>query len=145
MLLSWNRGRTDPNYHDWSKYQAKSIKLGMNQFSPLVFQKAKASMDMVKGHELLNSLGIHLHWLPPEKSGENFCLDEGRCFSTDNTSYTLHFTESIWSLSRKLYNTFVGTGRDGSLQQLCSLPLLLRSQCLLTSDSSRGVFHLMLV
>ncbi|KAL5510218.1 hypothetical protein EMCRGX_G005727 [Ephydatia muelleri] len=45
----------------------------------------------------------------------------------------------------KLYNTFVGTGRDGSLQQLSSLPLLLRSQCLLTSDSSRGVLHLMLV
>ncbi|KAL5490843.1 hypothetical protein EMCRGX_G016033 [Ephydatia muelleri] len=33
----------------------------------------------------------------------------------------------------KLYNTFVGTGRDGSLQQFSSLPLLLRSQCLLTS------------
>ncbi|KAL5514965.1 hypothetical protein EMCRGX_G000062 [Ephydatia muelleri] len=48
-----NRDRTDPNYHaDWSKYQAKSIKLGMNQFSPLFFQKAEASMDMVKGHEL---------------------------------------------------------------------------------------------
>ncbi|KAL5463572.1 hypothetical protein EMCRGX_G032481 [Ephydatia muelleri] len=43
----------------------------------------------------------------------------------------------------KLYNTFVGTGRDGPLQQLSSL--LLRSQCLLTSDSSRGVLHLMLV
>eukprot|EP00731_Ephydatia_muelleri_P004722 Em0002g898a len=26
----------------------------------------------------------------------------------------------------KLYNTFVGTGRDGSLQQFSSLPLLLR-------------------
>eukprot|EP00731_Ephydatia_muelleri_P034349 Em0056g8a len=26
----------------------------------------------------------------------------------------------------KLYNTFVGTGRDGSIQQLSSLPLLLR-------------------
>ena len=23
--------------------------------------------------------------------GENFCLDEGRCFTTDNTSYSLHF------------------------------------------------------
>ncbi|KAL5494161.1 hypothetical protein EMCRGX_G015439 [Ephydatia muelleri] len=39
----------------------------------------------------------------------------------------------------KLYNTFVGTGRDGSLQQLSSLLLLLRSQCLLTSDSSRSI------
>ncbi|KAL5494162.1 hypothetical protein EMCRGX_G015440 [Ephydatia muelleri] len=46
-----NRDRTDPNYHDWSKYQAKSIKLGMDQFSPLFSQKAEASMDMVKGHE----------------------------------------------------------------------------------------------
>ncbi|KAL5457226.1 hypothetical protein EMCRGX_G034471 [Ephydatia muelleri] len=64
LQFQWlNRDRTDPNYHDWSKYQAKSIKLGMNQFSPLFSQKAEASMDMVKGHELLNSLGIHLHWL----------------------------------------------------------------------------------
>ncbi|KAL5469049.1 hypothetical protein EMCRGX_G030241 [Ephydatia muelleri] len=39
----------------------------------------------------------------------------------------------------KLYNTFVGTGRDGSLQQFSSLLLLLRSQCLLTSDSSRSI------
>eukprot|EP00731_Ephydatia_muelleri_P022948 Em0015g531a len=67
---------------DWSKYQAKSIKLGMNQFSPLVFQKAKASMP-----------------------------DE----------FNLSHPKNL-----KLYNTFVGTGRDGSLQQLCSLPLLLR-------------------
>ncbi|KAL5457746.1 hypothetical protein EMCRGX_G035036 [Ephydatia muelleri] len=36
-----------------------------------------------------------------------------------------------------LYNTFVRTGRDGPLQQLRSL--LLRSQCLLTSDSSRSI------
>ncbi|KAL5515519.1 hypothetical protein EMCRGX_G000696 [Ephydatia muelleri] len=28
---------------DWSKYQAKSIKLGMNQFSPLLSQKADRS------------------------------------------------------------------------------------------------------
>ena len=26
--------------------------------------------------------------------GENFCLDEGRCFSTDNTFYSLHFRAS---------------------------------------------------
>ena len=29
---------------DWSKYQAMSIKLGMNQFSLLFSQKAEASM-----------------------------------------------------------------------------------------------------
>ena len=29
---------------DWSKYQAKSIKLGINQFSPQFSQKAEASM-----------------------------------------------------------------------------------------------------
>ncbi|KAL5518269.1 hypothetical protein EMCRGX_G003972 [Ephydatia muelleri] len=41
----WNQDRTDPNYHaDWSKYQAKSIKLGMSQFSPLFSQKAEDSM-----------------------------------------------------------------------------------------------------
>eukprot|EP00731_Ephydatia_muelleri_P017123 Em0010g221a len=33
-----------PYTSDWSKYQAKSIKLGMNQFSPLFSQKAEASM-----------------------------------------------------------------------------------------------------
>eukprot|EP00731_Ephydatia_muelleri_P012890 Em0007g200a len=54
-------------------------------------------------------------------------------------------TLSLFITGSKLYNTVVGTGRDGSLQQLSSLPLLLRSQCLLTSDSSRGVLHLMLV
>eukprot|EP00731_Ephydatia_muelleri_P003203 Em0001g3203a len=71
--------------------------------------------------------------------GENFCLDEGRCFSTDNTSYSLQLVleqaavvcclalvtcECHWLC--KLYNTVVGTGRDGPLQQLSSLPLLLR-------------------
>ncbi|KAL5473302.1 hypothetical protein EMCRGX_G027771 [Ephydatia muelleri] len=43
-----NRDRTDPNYHaDWSKYQAMSIKLGMNQFSLLFSQKAEASMARI--------------------------------------------------------------------------------------------------
>ncbi|KAL5491030.1 hypothetical protein EMCRGX_G016244 [Ephydatia muelleri] len=137
-----NRDRTDPNYHDWSKYQAKSIKLGMDQFSPLFSQKAEASMGMVKGQ---NSLGIHLHWLVIT---HNVAGDATHPFLTSqmNSSHlkqlvleqaavvcclALVTCECHW-LS-KLYNTFVGTGRDGSLQQFSSLPLLLRSQCLLTS------------
>eukprot|EP00731_Ephydatia_muelleri_P007464 Em0003g1712a len=33
------------------------------------------------------------------------------------------------------YNTFVGTGRDGSIQQLSSLPLLLRQQRSIAFDA----------
>ncbi|KAL5479776.1 hypothetical protein EMCRGX_G023350 [Ephydatia muelleri] len=36
----------------------------------------------------------------------------------------------------KLYNTFVGTGRDGSLQQLSSLPLLLRCIYTCTNETT---------
>ncbi|KAL5494063.1 hypothetical protein EMCRGX_G015334 [Ephydatia muelleri] len=70
----------------------------------------------------------------------SLCITEGGC------GFLLGFGdlhECHWL--NKLYNTFVRAGRDGPLQQLSSLPLLLRSQCLLTSDSSRGVLLLMLV
>ncbi|KAL5499592.1 hypothetical protein EMCRGX_G011037 [Ephydatia muelleri] len=50
LQIHTNRDRTDPNYRDWSKYQAKSIKLGMNRFSTLFSQKAEASMDMHCNH-----------------------------------------------------------------------------------------------
>ncbi|KAL5487132.1 hypothetical protein EMCRGX_G019698 [Ephydatia muelleri] len=76
-----NRDRTDPNYHDWSKYQAKSIKLGMNQFSPLFSQKAEASMValestftgwykpfMLEVDNLIYQMGNPDEFKPPEKS-----------------------------------------------------------------------------
>ncbi|KAL5463750.1 hypothetical protein EMCRGX_G032679 [Ephydatia muelleri] len=125
---------------DWSKYQAKSIKLGMNRFNPLFSQKAEASMathvatccntscaswafsrdqrsSATRNLVTLSSAAIHR---PISMDDEMLAVANKHCRSSS--------LRSIWFLSRwlcKLYNTFVRTGRDGPLQQLSSLPLLL--------------------
>ncbi|KAL5475157.1 hypothetical protein EMCRGX_G027223 [Ephydatia muelleri] len=64
---------------DWSKYQAKSIKLSMNQFSPLFTQKAEASMVASFTTPLSELVEIYgsLQLASPPQVSRSIALDAG--------------------------------------------------------------------